>query len=180
MSNSRLCTDHHHSRPPTSSSMFQNLRDQRKKLKAAIKGVVSRPSSPMGPSGSGAQQEVGLALHTPMTSRSPSQNLSSPATVQAHNISPRPTEPATVSVQSQSSVDVPAIVIDPPRASSVAADAVSPDSRSTIQLNMCSMSCKRSLYPPSMKDPTPRTNRCSIKHGLQSKASLRDSEQLSK
>ena len=110
-----------------SSKMLQNLRDKRKKLKAAIKGVVSRPSSPI-PSGSGAQQEVGLALHTPLTSRSPSQNLSSPATVQAHNISPGPTEPASVSVQSQSSVDVPAIVIDPPQAISVAADVVSPDS----------------------------------------------------
>ena len=111
-----------------SSNMLQKLKTKRKEITATIKKAISRPSSP-GPSGSVPQHKDGAGLHTPSISQPPSINPSSTALTQVQNRSPGLTEHAQVALQSQSSVDVPAIVIDAPRpqANSLAADVVSPE-----------------------------------------------------
>ena len=105
--------------------MYQKLKTKGKNL---IKKAISRPSS-LNPSGSVPQHKDGAGLHTPSISQPPSINPSSTALTQTQNRSPDLTEHTQVALQSQSSVDVPAIVIDPPpsQANSLAADVVSPE-----------------------------------------------------
>ena len=109
-------------------NMFRKLKTKGKNLKTTIEKAISRPSSP-DPSGSVPHHKDGAGSHTPSTSQPPSINPSSTALTQVQNRSPGPTEHTQVALQSQSSVDVPAIVIDPPppQANSLAADVVSSD-----------------------------------------------------
>ena len=109
--------------------MLQKLKTKRKEVSAAIKKVISRASSPDS-SGSLPQHKDAAALHAPLISQPPSiVNPDSTALTQTQDRSPGPTEHTQIAVQSQSSVDVPAIVIDPPppQANSLAADVVSSD-----------------------------------------------------